>query len=81
MNVAPTITRSNIGLKLALKHPLSVVEEPHVSVFVRMSINVPAESDYVVAAGDSGEDARLDVHRSVTASWSVRVVELHRTMR
>ena len=37
-----------------------------------------AERDDIVATGDGGEDTRLDVHQSVSTSWPVRVVELHR---
>ena len=43
-----------------------------------MNSDMAAESDDVVATGDGGEDARLDVHRSVGASWPVGVVELQR---
>ena len=43
----------------------SIVVQPHVGDDFIASNNVGAESDDVEAAGDGGEDACLDVHRTV----------------
>ena len=50
--------------------------EIHPSVFSSLNLGVGAEGDDVVAAGDSGEDARLDVHRAVSSSRLVGVIKL-----
>ena len=78
------------GHKLALLHSDLIVVEVHVSVSSSMDLDIGAESNDVVAAGDGGEDARLDVHRTIATcvnivsinlnkqtSWAVGVVELH----
>ena len=61
----------------ALLHLCSIVVEIHDSGLFRKNIDMAAEGDDVVAAGDGGEDARLDVHQAVGASRLVGVVELH----
>ena len=56
-----------------------------------MNIDKGGVIDDIVAAGDSGEDARFDVHRTITTcvnivsinlnkqtSWEIRVVKLQR---
>ena len=61
----------------ALLHLYSIVVEMHDSGLLRKNIDMAAEGDDVVAAGDSGEDARLDVHLSISASQVIGVVELN----
>ena len=68
---------TTIGLKLALIHFDPIVVEVHHSVFSSMNSDMAAESDDVVATGDGGEDARLDVHRTICSPWAVGVVKLH----
>ena len=51
----------------ALLHLYSIVVEMHDSGLLRKNIDMAAEGDDVVAAGDGGEDARLDVHCSISS--------------
>ena len=66
------------GRKLALLHWHPIVVEKEVRVETSMNGGNAADSDDVVATGDGGEDARLDVHRTICTSRAVGVVELQR---
>ena len=71
-HVVATASHTHSSLKEALLHLHPVVVEVHGCGFFNMNIGKAAESDDVVAAGDGGEDACLDVHRSVSTSRAVR---------
>ena len=78
VNEVVTTTHPHTGLKPTLLNLDPIVEELYPSVFSTKNMEIAAEGDDVVAAGDSSEDARLNVHRSVAASWSVRIIKLNR---
>ena len=65
------------GRKLALLHWDPIVVEKEVRVETSMNGGNAADSDDVVATGDGGEDARLNVHRTICSPWPVGVVKLH----
>ena len=77
MSVVTSTPHMHRAVKPALLHFDSIVEEPHDSEFFSLDLDKSAVSDDVVAAGDGGEDSRLDVHRSISSSWPFGVVELH----
>ena len=90
MSVVTSTPHMHRAVKPALLHFDSIVEEPHDSEFFSLNLGKSAVSDDVVAAGDGGEDARLDVHRSIATcvnivsinlnkqtSREIRVVKLH----
>ena len=62
----PIVTTSDMhrGLEPALLQLDPIVVEPHPTEFSSLNSDSPAVSDDVVAAGDGGEDAHLNVHRT-----------------
>ena len=64
-------TQSTFSVQEALFHLDPIVAKPHVSGFSKIKPDIAAESDDVVAAGDGGEDARLDVHRTIATCVNI----------
>ena len=77
-NVVITTSRYHLGVPAALIQFDPIVVEKHIGEFSGINNGSAAVGDDVVAAGDGGEDACLDVHRTVSSSRSVGVIELHR---